>query len=125
MVLLKPNTKLCIFLIFATIFLLSSCQKDEEDYSLTGTVWTSPYKVEEHMTDGISAKALVFGKDNVEVYYLDANNKIINLITTYNYKKEDQSLVIGNSREQIGDNYLYLDYRIFYRTEKKFSDLLN
>ncbi|WP_321517762.1 hypothetical protein [uncultured Bacteroides sp.] len=125
MKLIKLNTKLCILLILATIFLLSSCQKDEEDNSLTGTVWVSQYKAEEHMTNGISAKALVFGKDNVEVYYLDANNKIINLITTYNYKKEDQALVIGNSREQIGDNYLYLNYRMFYYTDKKFSDLLN
>jgi hypothetical protein len=125
MKLIMPNTKLCILLIFTTIFLLSSCQKDEEDNSLTGTVWVSQYKAEEHMTNGISAKVLVFGKDNVEVYYLDVNNKIINLITTYNYKKESQTLIISNSREQIGDNYLYMNYRIFYRTDKKFSDLLN
>lgn len=123
--LFKPYFKFPVFLILTISLLLFSCQKDEEDYSLTGTVWISQYKVEEHMTNGIIAKALVFGKENVEIYYLDANNKIINFVTSYNYKKESQTLIIGNSREQIGDNYLYMDYRIFYRTDKKFSDLQN
>ncbi len=59
--LFKPNFKLPVLLAFSISLLLFSCQKDEEDYSLTGTVWIFQYKAEEHMINGIVAKALVFG----------------------------------------------------------------
>lgn len=72
-----------------------------------------------------AAYALSFGKDKVELYELDKNMHVKELLNQFDYKIiKGKTIRIGIKESTLGDNYLYFRSWIFYRSDKKFSDLL-
>lgn len=113
-----------IIIVLSIISLLFSCDKDNNDsQSLIGTVWIHQYTPEDNIIDGAAA-ALYFGKEKVEYYALDENLKVLRLIKSLNYQIKGQVIVIGIKESRLSDNSLYFNNLIYYRSDKKITDML-
>lgn len=113
-----------IVFVLSIISLLFSCDKDNNDsQSLIGTVWIHQYTPEDNIIDGAAA-ALYFGKEKVEYYALDENLKVLRLIKSFNYQIRGQIIVIGIKESTLSDNSLYFNNLIYYRSDKKITDML-
>lgn len=116
--------KSCFLLLLSVMMIVCSCADNKNKSTrLTGTVWIHQFTEEEGVNE--AAYALSFGKDKVELYELDKNMHVKELRNQFDYKIiKGKTIRIGNRAGTLGDNYLYFRAWIFYRSDKKFSDLL-
>jgi len=120
----KIKTVFYLFFMSVLLTMVSSCRQDLNDSSLAETVWI-------HQLDGIDpiqedarSKALVFGKNTIECYFLNVEGKVIRLYQTYKYTKEDYTILIDNETyEIIGEHYFIFQEQVYYISARKVTDL--
>ena len=120
---LKPFL-LMVALLIGCLF--SSCDKDDDElqpsYDLNGTVWIHQFKPEDHVS--YAAKALVFGRNNVDCFYLDSTFKVTEHSYTVDYKIDGSMIEMGMSKYPFNDYSFACGPEWFYRSDLKPSDVL-
>ena len=77
--------KSCFLLLLSVMMIVCSCADDKNKSTrLTGTVWIHQFTEEEGVNE--AAYALSFGKDKVELYELDKNMHVKELLNQFDYK---------------------------------------
>ena len=114
-----------IVLLIGSLF--SSCENNSEEilqpsYDLNGTVWIHQFKPEDHVSH--AAKALVFGRNNVDCFYLDSTLKVTDYSYTVDYKIEGSVIKMGMSKYPFNDYSFACGPEWFYRSDLKPSDVL-
>ena len=66
-----------------------------------------------------------FGKKQVEYFAIDSNGKVLRLLDSFDYHlKNDQIIVIGKKEYMITDHTLMFSNKMFYRTDKRFDEMV-
>ena len=104
---------------------ITSCNDEHDDIPyLNDSVWIHQFSPEDNIVDAAGA-ALCFGKKQVEYFAIASNGKVLRLFDSFDYHlKNDQIIVIGKKEYMITDHTLMFSNKMFYRTDKRFDEMV-